>query len=149
MGLTKCGKILDQPSNINSTEILNVPLLKKKPPVARLSKTSSPTLGPTHPPIQWAIQSALTGVIRPGSEHRPNCSLPSSAEAKNAWCYASISTYAFASCAETTSPLPLALYTDALHRLLGRDMQNSAEILNVLDERGNTRSWPAAGHEKI
>jgi hypothetical protein len=43
----------------------------------------------------------------------------------------------------------MALYTDALRRLLGRDTQNAAEILNVLDERGNMRLWPAAGHENI
>jgi hypothetical protein len=37
---------------------------------------------PKRPARPWTIPTALTGVIRPGSEDRPNCSLPSSVKAK-------------------------------------------------------------------
>jgi hypothetical protein len=50
---------------------------------------SRTALGPTQPPIQWVPGALSLGVKRPGREadHSP----PSSAEAKNAWSYTSIS----------------------------------------------------------
>jgi hypothetical protein len=54
-----------------------------------LSTTSSrPVLGPTQPPIQWVPGALSLGVKRPGRE--ADNSLPSSAEVKNMWSYASI-----------------------------------------------------------
>jgi hypothetical protein len=48
---------------------------------------SRQALGPTQPPIQWAPGALSPGVKRPGRQ--ADCSLPSSAEANNAWRYTS------------------------------------------------------------
>jgi hypothetical protein len=52
------------------------------------STESRPALGPTKPPIQWVPGAVSPRVKRPGDE--TDHSLPSSAEVKNAWRYASI-----------------------------------------------------------
>jgi hypothetical protein len=49
------------------------------------STASRLALGPTHPPIQWALKNLSLGVKRPHRE--ADRSPPSSAEVKNAWCY--------------------------------------------------------------
>jgi hypothetical protein len=52
-----------------------------------LSIVSRPTVGPTHPPIQW-VQAVLSpGVKQLG--HEADHSPPSSAEVKNVWGYTS------------------------------------------------------------
>jgi hypothetical protein len=54
---------------------------------------SRPTLGPTHPSIQWVLGALSPGVKRPGREadHSPH----SSAEVQNAWSHTSTHPYVF------------------------------------------------------
>jgi hypothetical protein len=58
-----------------------------------LSTSSRPILGPTQPPIQWALGALLPDVKQPGREadHSP----PTSAEVKKTWIYTSNFPYAF------------------------------------------------------
>jgi hypothetical protein len=62
------------------------------------------TLGPTRTPVSWISGSAYPGLKRPGHErdHSPLFS----AEVKNEGRTASMSSYAFMACAETTLHLP-------------------------------------------
>jgi hypothetical protein len=54
---------------------------------------SRPALGSIQPPIQWIPGALSLGLKRPGRE--ADHSLPSSAEVKNSWSYASTPQYAF------------------------------------------------------
>jgi hypothetical protein len=58
------------------------------------SMSSRPILGPTQPPIQWALGALSPGVKRPGREadHSP----PTGAEVKKTWIYIYISTASYA-----------------------------------------------------
>jgi hypothetical protein len=57
------------------------------------SEMSTPILGPTKLPIQWAMGTLSPGVKRPGRE--TDHSLPTSAEVKKMWIYISIPPYVY------------------------------------------------------
>jgi hypothetical protein len=57
------------------------------------SKSSTPALGSTQPPIQWVPGVLSPGVKQPGRE--ANHSPPASAEVKKMWIYTSTPPYAF------------------------------------------------------
>jgi len=61
----------------------------------KIPTVSRPSLGPTHPPIQWTPDALFLGLARPGREakHSP----PYSTVVKHVWGYTSIPKYAYIS----------------------------------------------------
>jgi hypothetical protein len=61
--------------------------------ILSFTTTSAPTLGSTHPPVQWALGALSLGVKQ--HEHDTDNSFPSSAKVKNVWSFTATSPYLF------------------------------------------------------